>query len=159
MNTKTKWLIILVLSIWGTIGYKFYKGRDSEGMPETARVIKKVDNLSDTKDNYPLAFNYKDPFLKKEIEKNQVQKAVSVIKKNKPVISVPNIIIQWENVEYMGFIFNASRNIKLASLRINGIEYMGKQDELVEGFKIERITSDSIQLSYGSQFKYITKRR
>jgi hypothetical protein len=55
--------------------------------------------------------------------------------------------------------FNASRKSYVASFRIDGVEYMGKQGEIVNDLKIETITGDSAQLSFGTQFKYIKKKK
>ncbi|MBT1705600.1 hypothetical protein [Chryseosolibacter indicus] len=158
-NSKVTWLIILVIGVWGTIGFKIYRSLNSDEQILTPTLPKKMTQVT-TKENYPLLLNYNDPFLKK----NQLKKAseiqlktIAVSRSVKREDQNRNVIITWDKIVYMGLMHNASKNIVVASLKIDGNDYIGQQGQLVNGFKIESIFKDSLQLSFGNQFKFIKK--
>lgn len=159
MKNKVQWLVVLVLGIWGTIAYKIFQSRDTEDMPESTHVVEHVNNSAETRDDYPLLLRYRDPFLDgKPKPKVASQAKKPAAKKDKLIDTSLNIIVPWEKIEYMGSIYNATRKITLATIRIDGAEHMAKQGEFVAGFKIENVTNDSIQLSFGLQTKYVGKK-
>jgi hypothetical protein len=158
---KITWLVVLVLGIWGTIGYRIYQGLEPDKAPDGFRVLKHVGYEPDSKEDFPLNLNYPDPFLKKNAtaeKKHPVQKAKSESVKSHAVIVQPSILIDWSRIQYLGSIYNASRKMQTASLRFDNVDYFARQGEIVNGFKIDAILRDSIQISFGEQKKFIKKR-
>jgi hypothetical protein len=104
---------------------------------------------------------YKDPFIKKYNRKQNGDVAVKKTRPVKPqaVAATPNIIIHWNKIEYLGSIYNTSKKSTVASLRIDGVDFTGKQGEVVSDFMIMSILKDSVQLSFQNQIKYITKNK
>jgi hypothetical protein len=157
---KTIWLVIILVTIWGTIAFKIFKGLRGDEVPQRRIPSQKVAEATPSEENYPLALNYADPFLKGSAKprvesgarKRPPQKIIA------PLASQPYVLVDWSKVEYLGCMYNASRKSMIASMRIDGIDYVGKQGEVINEFLLEKIYSDSLLISLGSQKKYILKR-
>lgn len=161
MNVKkTIGLSVLVIGIWGTIGFKILQGLSDETVSELPPVVRAAHIEVDSKDNYPLVLNYNDPFLKRPFRIIKQENSTPLPAKNiKPSVSAPpQIIVEWEKIEFLGIMNNTSRSSTIASIRIDGVDYFGKKGKIVNGFKIENIYKDSIQIAFGTQTKYIKKK-
>ena len=157
---KTTWLIALVFGVWGTIAYKIFQGIETEDVNQTKQPQMSSIPTAYFKENYPLALNYNDPFLKNSIKTKKVANPPVIFKKAQRQPSTPpTSTVQWERIEYLGSIFNASRKVTLASIRIDGVDYMVKEGDIASSFKIESIARDSIELTFGTQSKYIDKKK
>ncbi len=156
-NKKVILLIALVICIWGTIAKKIYDGmQDAEelrSMPE----ITEISLNEPLEDDYPLVLTYNDPFLKTPTVANP---RLPVLSKKKPLPAVqmsPVRSVDWNRFQYLGSVHNGSRNSMIASVRVGAAEYMVRPGDIIEEFKIEAVSKDSIQLSCGTQFRYIKK--
>jgi hypothetical protein len=156
---KTVWLMIAVVAVWGTIGYRIYSSLGEEDETEIRPWVRKTAHVEASRENYPLLLNYSDPFLKKAAakEKPKAQQQAKIVKPAKPVSSVPVVMVDWSKIEYVGSIYNASRKTTIATLRFNGKEYAAREGESVNEFKILSVKKDSCQLSFSGQTKYIKR--
>jgi hypothetical protein len=156
-NGKLILLSILVLGIWGTIGYRIIAGLDPaiDEVPRPVRVTPKVEAEA----KIELALSYPDPFLGQRtlapaIKKNsEVKVIVPKEDKKKPVV-----LVDWSKVEYVGLIRNPERNVHIATLRIGGQDYFVKEGEQVDIFVVSKITKDSIQVMLNDQVNYIKRK-
>jgi hypothetical protein len=149
-------LIILVLVIWGSIGYTYFvKDEVVQNTIITASTI--------TPKQYTI---HKDTFELKEI-KNPFQSvfvsskksASKVVSKNTktPKKIVPTMV-KWPDIKYHGYVLSKGSSRKLGVIKINGkIMKKREQDIVLENFKIKRIYEDSIQFIHNKNIKTIKK--
>ncbi|GGI57738.1 hypothetical protein [Winogradskyella haliclonae] len=134
---KTYLLLVVVISVWGTIAYKIIAAY-SEDMPEinTPNLALHTDyKLEYAKDTFSIQPLERDPFLG-TIYKPKAQ-SKSVVKKQKEVL--------WKPIEYLGVIANERDKIFIISIA-------NKQTLFKTGQQL-----DSIKLIRGNK-KYITLR-
>jgi hypothetical protein len=157
-SRKVIWLMIVVSGIWGTIGFKIYQGLNPDNAQAPIRIPEKMENTRQTKEAYSLILNYRDPFLGKMVSRN----TPAVVREKRPAFTKAEnttiSVIPWTKIEYMGVLDNTSRNSRIASLRMDSVDYMGKSGDIVNGFKIGIIYKDSIQLFFAKQKKIIKKK-
>jgi hypothetical protein len=154
-NKKLSILLILVAGIWGTIGFKIYQRLTDE--PEKSRPQnRRITSDTVKQEVYSLLLSYDDPFLKKKIvqPKPRVKKEIKI---TQPINVVPQITIDWSKIQYFGVLYNASKRIPTAAIKIGSTEYFVKEGSSVEGFVVSEILSDSIKFSIQNQSKYIKR--
>src|SRR5687767_8807905 len=157
---KSKKLVILLVAvtgIWGTIAFKIYQSLTDE--PDSfQRTRQRAMQDSIHEGAYVLSLQYQDPFLKqtKPLERKQTpQKSTQVVQSQ--TVVVPQLVIDWSNVQYLGMVHNASRKKTTATIKIGPNEYFVKEGGLVEGFAVSEIKSDSVKLSFKNQSKFIKR--
>src|SRR5687768_7480752 len=114
-NKKLMILLVAVAGVWGTIGFKIYQSLTDE--PETfqgARRRPVMDSIP--KEVYTLSLQYTDPFLKKNKAQQNKPVEKKMIQAAKPIVVVPQIMIDWSKVQYLGMLHNASRKITTATI-------------------------------------------
>jgi hypothetical protein len=154
-NKKLAMLLVLVACIWGTIGYKIIAQLNDDVEIKPLRRAKSA-QTEDVK-TYDLSLAYVDPFLKKRIlpvseTKRMISRPVKVVAPPEPVV-----IIDWSVIQYAGLVFNNSRKIKMASVKVNGNDYFVREGDDIEGFRIADIHSDSIKILFSTSSKYIKR--
>jgi hypothetical protein len=156
-SKKTILLTVLVLVIWTTIGFKIFKGFNEDETDLVLPVLKKVKFEAESKDTYPLSLNYADPFLRhqngKKSNGGNTSKRHSEPRKNQIIDK-----IDWGRMVYLGRINNATKKSTIASIIYETKDFLVKKGDIVEGFKIGNIYSDSIEVIFGSHIKMIKKK-
>jgi type II secretory pathway component PulC len=152
-------LIIVVISIWGSAGYRFVKNYFLPSLP----IIKENRSLSAQqftikRDTFIMKKIDRDPFLSKYYE----QPKIAVVKPNrtktilkKPV--EPAIPLVWPDVQYFGYIKSDSKK-ELALIKVEGKLYRLHAGESVNGLIIKNVMKDHIQTSFNKenrQFKIL----
>lgn len=152
MNKKLIILIVLVLGVWGAIGYRVYVALNVDEVPVVMRKRKvTTDTIAPTR--YTLLLSYPDPFLKKAHEvKQKVTPRPSTINKKQtietPLQSAADTYIDWNKVEYLGAMRNARTGVWIATIKIAEKEYLVREQEQVDLFSVTYIRADSIGVKY-----------
>ena len=145
-------LVPAVIIVWGLIVYKIV-AKDNTGieinyLPQT--TIKTQNKIEETK--YSLLDNYPDPFLAKkkititkQITKNTA-KINAVVPKQQP----------WPSIKFNGYIFNG--NSAKAHISVNNENMILKVNDLIlNDYTLSVITSDSIKVRRGNEYKWFHK--
>lgn len=160
-NKKTVGLLLLVVIIWGVIGYKIYSQLTDDAVVtiQESTTMKKSDYPAD--ESIHLAFSYADPFLKnvmtKRVEsKHTIQKTRLQSKRIKvEAKSVP--IIDWSLLKYYGVMNNASRSVKTGIVRFDDDDFFVREGDRVDIFTVLDVRDDSIKLGCEKTMRYIRK--
>ena len=159
-HVKLGLLVLAVLGVWGTIGYRIVSGLSDETNP--IPVVRKSQPERDSVMHYPLSLSYPDPFLSQKvyaIVSEQTKSATQVPKLTAPKENKPTTaLVDWNKVEYVGMIQNPDRNVRVATIRIAGQDYFVKEGERVDIFIVSSISKDSIQVSLDDQIKFIKRK-
>lgn len=157
-NKKLLILSVLVVGIWGIIGYRIYDQMQEDG-PVTVRPSRKPVQTVAAVDTYTLALSYPDPFLRQQVKPVvAVKKSVTPKVQRPAVVAAPSIMINWSLFQYSGMIGNATRKKKTAIVLYNGKDYIVGEGEEIDGFKVLEVYADSIRFGMDSQTKYIKKK-
>ena len=141
---KTYFLLIVVLLIWGVIGYQiFSKLNTNQETTATVEMPKKYIPKKIKKDKpYTIKADYRDPFLGKFPSKKIVRK--KIIKKT--MILFPSII-------YNGVI--AGNTSQSYILTINGNQEVFKLKETINEVKLLKVTKEEVMITYKGNKKII----
>lgn len=154
-------LLILVLGLWGTVGYKtinqyfFSKEVALSDVQSNATF-----NFSQIKkDTFHLEAVQRDPFLNKN---SVVQHENPVVKKiysqpkvvNKPIIQ-PKPIINWPSVSYYGYIKSKEKSEELILVKIDNELHKLRKNSDVDGLVIKKVYNDSIEVLFNIEKRVI----
>lgn len=149
-------LIILLVSIWGVLIYKFlfpYFGKQTNEYKVPTTVSENSYKLF-KKDTFELRLNKVDPFLNTSYKvKASKEKPTAIKSKRSSEIIKQN----WPSVNYFGFVKSNKHNSKLGLLRIDGKLFKVHVGEAIEEVKILKIESDSIQLKFAHEKRYVKR--
>lgn len=159
-NHRLVILIVIVLGVWGTIGYQLYSGFIHSPVKINSSKLN-VSGPSVQNNQYNLTFEYTDPFLKPEVRKMTVPRVSEKKRTEHSEVKQGQlrIFIDWSKIEYLGVIHNASQNIPVATVRIFGNEFYVRENEKIDIFTIVKILNDSIQLSVQNELMYIKRNK
>jgi hypothetical protein len=154
-DKKMVMLLVLVACIWGTIGYKIIvQLSDDDSVPIMMKTTVKA--VAEIKTEYKLSLAYVDPFLKKRTL--SVEPKRTIFRFAKPVVAeTPAVVVDWSVIKYAGLVFNNSRKVKMGSVKVNNNDYFVKEGDVVEGFVVSDINSDSIKMSFQTSSSYIKR--
>lgn len=148
-KTKTYLLLVLVLAIWGAIGYQIVSAVN----PEKEKVINQdfaiaFNPKTETElDTFSIQTTNRDPFLGTLLVKQTSIKRTA--SKSKNVVWMPTL--------YHGNISNQKNKATVYIISIGGSQYLMKIGELVKDVKLIKGTSEYVKLSYKGAIKTITK--
>lgn len=153
-------LIIVVLSLWGTVGYKYINR--FFGNNELAYNISNDYNYDAIsiikKDTFTLQPLTKDPFLNKVFLKpiKQTQNSHSVpITKKEPEIKT---ITPFPSVQYFGYIKSKDRKEELILVKINNRLERVRLNSEIDGLVIKKIYKDSVSVFYNNEIRSFKKK-
>jgi len=153
-------LIIGVAFIWGLLIYKFFGNsfNTNDNRQNFTMAISEDKPITVQKDTFALKRYTREPFLGNILKP---RKGVSVIKKRvvAPKINKSVAIVQWPQLQYLGFIKETSAKEPLLLLKING-KLMRKKSsfEFFEGFKVLNFYKDSILVRFNKEQKVIKRK-
>lgn len=151
-------LVVVVLLIWGVIGYRYFSlGKTSK---EVEREIK-PQVLKDDVVPEEVVVLYKpvlDPFLSTRSSKVKVtvsKRKASTTKSKRKNKLVKKLI--WPSIRYMGFI-QKYKGKKVALLKVNQrvVQLKEYQRDTAFGFRVQKVYKDSVVLGYKNNYKTIT---
>lgn len=92
-NTKTTLLLIVVIIVWGTIGYQIYLNYHSaQGEILELPKMPYISKQSIVKNTYTITANYRDPFTGKKYKKPELKQPILKKELPKPEIIFPSIV-------------------------------------------------------------------
>ena len=153
-------LLILVLALWGTVGYKtvnqyFF----SKEVAFTDVQSNTKFNLSQIKkDTFNLEYINRDPFLNNSnviLKPNVVTKKANV--KPKVIIKtiLPKPIINWPSVSYYGYIKSKEKTEELILVKISNQLHKLRKNSEVDGLIIKKVFNDSIEVFFNKEKRVI----
>lgn len=150
-------LILLVLFIWGAIGFKYFYKKETTQKSNESIPSMTVANYNIQKDTFQLK-DIQNPFSRTmvSVKKTMSKKTHSTQKKYKKK-AIP-IKIQWPKVSYHGYVMKNGSSKKLGILKVNGKVMKKRKNELLEDtFTIKNIYEDSIEITHKKTSKIIKK--
>jgi hypothetical protein len=154
-------LILIVLGLWGTVGFRALNHRLSsdilltEKLNQTRNIT--IDQIN--KDTFELEKINRDPFLDKKFQsaiispKKQISHYSSIKKGSAPVIIKPNPDIHWPTLTYYGYL--KSKDQELVLLKIDSKLCKLKLNDPINGLIVKKKYKDSIEVCFNSQSKII----
>ncbi|WP_298341162.1 hypothetical protein [uncultured Algibacter sp.] len=149
-KTKTYLLLVLVLAIWGAIGYQIVSAVN----PEKEKVVNQdfaiaFNPKAETEvDTFSIQTADRDPFLGTRLVKQTSKSTLSKLKQQ-PVV--------WKPITYHGNISNQNKKAVVYVISIEGSQYLMKIGQVVKNIKLIKGTSKHVQLRYKGKIKTITK--
>lgn len=151
-------LICSLLFIWGYVGFQFFEYNSGEEyvLPTSSPIIplekeaeqNKYVLLSIGQTNRPFGKVYaartKKPIVKKVKKKPKIKKEEP---KKAPII--------WPDIKYTGVMSNHGKF--LALVHIEQVDKMINEGDFFRGIKFEKVTLDSLQVTYEKETKTIYK--
>lgn len=146
-NTKTYVLIVLVVGIWGTIGYTIFSGLSPDYKVDNTNTVSASFNIEKfkVKEKFEIIANYRDPFL----GKLPVVKKTNVVRGQKKTTPAPNIV-------YTGFVESSSKKQRMFFVSINGTQHLLKVKARIGDVTLLSGTSKEIKVKYGNTIKKVT---
>lgn len=160
MSKKRTNIILLlgVVLIWGLLIYKFFGNSfiNQKNQQDFVSVVYDELPISIEKDTVELRSYVRDPFLgnikntRKLVSKT---KRGANVKKTKPIV-----VVQWPQLEYLGFVKEEKAKEPLLLLRVNGKLIRRKSSfEFYEGMKILNFYRDSLLVVFNGTEKTLSK--
>jgi hypothetical protein len=161
-SKKTFSLLMLVVFIWGIIGYKVYSQlTDTVMIASEPLQIKKY--IGNSTDSMHLVFSYPDPFLKnvnvKRTEPKHIVRVSSVQARQTPSVTKATFVIDWSQVKYFGVMSNASRAVKTGIVHFDNNDFFVREGDKIDVFSVLDVRADSIKLGCGNSTQYIRKQK
>lgn len=153
-------LIVVVIGIWAIVALKatggFFANEKAETVAENTMM---EPNIAPKKiANEKLNLNYPDPFLG-TINQPIIKNNNPIIKtdKERPTKTETLKSLNWPTVSYYGSVKNTNKNKMVAILSINNHEKRMLPGEMFQEIKLEKITGDSVLVSWGKNKKYVKR--
>lgn len=143
-KTKTYLLLIVVLGIWGTIGYKILNGLNPNIPQEIAQNMDMTfkPNQQITNEVFYITAIERDPFLGTlSNRKKRKSTAVNTIPKQKSIENNPSI-------SYSGSIKKQNTSSEVFVISINNKQYLLKKGQTVDSIRLIRGNSKEVVVRY-----------
>jgi hypothetical protein len=156
-------LIILVLALWGTVGYKalnrqfsanetFFEKQDQQGDISINQI---------NKDTFELEKINRDPFLNKQFQtvvattKRTISNYTPVKKIVAPATSKVNPNLRWPALVYFGYIGSKERNEEVVLLKIDSKLCKLKLNYPINGLIVKKRYKDSVEVYFNSETRIV----
>lgn len=150
-----KILIGGLLAIWTAVGYKFFKPAKDSPSEQLEQVPMIAKTEGETLPDFEWEPLKRDPFL------NTITRSKTAPKKSKPsggrLTRPKNTSTIWPTIEYFGFVQRNNQPAPLALIKINDVLYRLRVGESYQIYALDKVTKDSIIMSYGSSRKIFHK--
>jgi hypothetical protein len=158
-------LIVVVLGLWGTVGYRALNQYflSKKGVVKTMELNKEFNLTQINKDTFQMENSIRDPFLNKQDQsmvpntKKIYSKSLNIKKKVYPVVKAKEYI-NWPAISYHGYIQSKANNEELILVKINEKMFKLKINEEVEGVTLKKVYKDSIEFIFNKEKKIIQKK-
>lgn len=155
MNKKLSLILtlLLVLTVWGIIGYKIvsaFSSNDNKIASRNVVSIKKQPFAKLEKPNFTINIPKRDPFLGKTyglaVKKKKERKKVAPKKK----------IVPWPHIVYKGNVSDKNSTTSIYLVEVDGVSYFLKQgDVFKEHIKLVKAYNDKVVLSLNKETKVV----
>jgi len=138
-------LLVVVIAIWGTIGFKIWSGLNESGTEQLAQHTIEAFHPKKTKqvETFSIQEVSRDPFLG------------TIAKPHKPRKTNPALKVEWLPITFNGNFKNNATGELVYVLKINNVEYLLKKGNKVEGVTLIKANSKSIVVRYKGAQKTI----
>ena len=152
-------LILVVLGLWGAVGYRFIKNNypqhDIAGVNHRSNKISQ--KLIVERDTFLLEPLVRDPFLdRKNMDENSAksinpQRSFSKVKTNKTP-KAPKVIVNkyWPDIQYYGYI-KSNQNNEVVLIKIDGQLLRMHKNEKKNDLVIKDIYKDSVAILFNKE--------
>jgi hypothetical protein len=156
----TYFLGFIVLLVWGMIIYRIFDaagGSDDDNAPVAAAVQQKeaYNDYTIAKDTTRLLLNYRDPFGLIKFKDTTAELPLKKIL-HKGISPIAKPAMNWNFIQYSGYIRNPVSKKLIALVSINGKNEMFSEGENKDQVKLIKNLRDSIKISYNGKIKFIT---
>lgn len=162
-------LIVLVVIIWGLIGFRIYNHIHDKDGEETELYIP-IDTTAiklDMDAITELKLNYRDPFLKynpsvirrSEATKqgsnrrSDIRRRIGVLNNNGPAEKK----VTWPDIIFSGLILNDKTNEELGLIEVDKESFLIRKGDIKKDIIINEIYADSILVTYQDKQRTIKK--
>ena len=146
---KTYLLLVAVLGLWGTIGYKVISTLDPDESAIVAENIIVDFSPEKTKtDTFSIAPIERDPFLGKLTRKSAKTK-----KHQKRNIKKPDLENPWPQIQYQGMVKKQGANAQIFIVTINQQQYLLKKNQELNNIKLLKGNAKVIQVRFNKETK------
>ena len=168
MTKKAKLYILVLINLisWSYVGIKVYNALTGNEELEFNAQQTFVSSLaeSDSVPEYQLSLNYNDPFLKNHRASN-VNRDVSGNSnssvginshhqnkdiQNSKVKTTNTVSAKEPEFKYLGILKNNVTGIQTVMLSVNGKTILAKQNDLINGYRLVKITDNLVFFKKGS---------
>lgn len=147
---KTYLLLVVVLGIWGTIGYQVYSKLNPDEMPVVATnsSVSFSPKQEMTKDTFSISTSHRDPFLGTAYQAKQNSTQTSAVKKSKDTIVFPPL-------SYKGVISKQQSSQNIFIIEISGTQQLFKVGKQVDDITLIKGDKKSVLVSFKGKRKTI----
>jgi type II secretory pathway component PulC len=158
LSKTTILLLVALLGVWGVIGYFIYGALKAPAVP-VATTHSKKHQATAVANTFTLLLNYNSPFNSKYSIGNTYNQPKTPAPKPQPkkAVAPPPTPPPSASILYLGIIRSNGQNPQQLLIKVNGEERLLEKNQRIEGFKIKKITLDSLIL-YNSKETKILKR-
>jgi len=160
-------LIIIVLGLWGAVGYKtitqYFSSKDL--IVNIDKTDYKLNLNVIDKDTFLLGKISRDPFLNKQYQitdpfeiKQSPQIAILEVSP-KIVVSKPKEIMHWPSISYHGYIKSNGKNQELILLKIDGKLFRVRKNDIVQKLTVKEVSNDSIEVIFNQEKRFFNLKR
>lgn len=167
MNLSKKYirsiiLIVAAIIVWGFVLSKFF-GFSKEEIVNTNSYQELIVLDTNKVQSYILKLDYDDPFLKNQVHKKN--EAILVTKKENPFKNPKHLSVEkqvepivWPEIYYKGMGSNKSRKEEsMAWIEFDKKMKIVKVEQIINGYKVEKIYTDSLIISRDGVMKSYKK--
>ncbi|MDB5137823.1 MAG: hypothetical protein JWP37_4426 [Mucilaginibacter sp.] len=157
-NKKLTYLLgVIVLAVWGMIIYRIFAavgGSDDNIQTTAIKTVKEPYNdFNIPKDTTHLLLNYRDPFGLIKFKDTTETIVGKHNNGNIPLMAKP--AINWNFIQYSGYIRNPASKKLIALVSINGKNEMLSEGDTRDHVKLIKNLRDSIKVGFGGKTKFI----
>jgi hypothetical protein len=138
-------LTIVLLIVWGTIGYKIYSNtHSSDAVVTTGLPVHFSPPKMEESEDYSLSLEYDDPFIAKKKEKKELEKC-----------KVGNNQVNWPDIKYKGCIYHGKSVMGIVD--INGKSFFVRKGDNAENIRIVNIHKTTLDVIFNNERKSFNK--
>lgn len=146
-NKKNIYILLpLVLFIWGTVMYQFFSFSSSEDMPT---IVSNGISLKPIKivkrDSFAINTNYRDPFLGKIYNTENVKSSKKMTAPKKVELLV------WPTIQYKGIVSDTKEKSRIFMLVINNQTHLMKKGQTENEIYLKEGDRESVYVKYKGQ--------
>lgn len=175
MTKKAKLYLLVLINLisWSYVGVKIYNALTGNEELEFNAQQTFVSSLAESNSvpEYQMSLNYNDPFLKNHRASN-VNRDVSGNSnsslginshhqnkdiQNSKVVTTNTVSDNEPEFKYLGILKNNVTGIQTVMLSVNGKTILAKKNDLIEGYKLIKISDNSVKFIKGKFYFEITK--
>jgi hypothetical protein len=148
-------MLPVVILVWGFVGYQLFSSFFTSPNYVQEEFKLEVNVAEIEKEVFLIVANYRDPFLGKKAKYN-IKKTSKVSPKNTKTSPV-KITKNWPAITYLGMIKNNNSERRVGIVKVNGKEYLVKENEIIEKITVLSMTKSEVVMQFQKEKKTIVK--